>query len=167
MAGETIFQHWIVTKFLLPFVLVWGLIYAILERTKLFGDDKQQLNGILAAVIGLIFVGAVYPKMVVENMILFLAVAIVIIFVILMIWGFIGGGDKETGFALEGWMKKILWAVGGVAIIVAILWATGVNTTILDLLFNQSWSNSFWTNFFFIAVVAGVLALVLKNKSSG
>jgi len=164
MAGETIFQHWIVTKFLLPFVLIWGIMYAILEKTKIFGDDKQQLNGIIAAVIGLIFVGAVYPKIVVENMILFLAVAIVILFVILMIWGFVGGGDKETGFALENWMKYTLWSVGGVAVIGAVLWATGVNTTLIDWLFYQSWSSSFWTNFFFVVVVAVIIAVVLKNK---
>jgi len=162
MVQETIFQHWIVTKFLLPFVLVWGLMYAILEKTKILGEGKQ-LNGIVSAVVGLIFVGAIYPKLVVENMILFLVVALVILFVILMIWGFVGG--TKDGFELTGWMKNTLWAVGGVAVIIAVLWATGVNSTLIDLLFYRSWSGSFWTNFLFIVVVAGVLALVLKKKS--
>ena len=104
MVQETIFQHWIVTKFLLPFVLVWGLMYAILEKTKILGEGKQ-LNGIVSAVVGLIFVGAIYPKLVVENMILFLVVALVILFVILMIWGFVGG--TKDGFDGNGCVFRV------------------------------------------------------------
>ena len=50
---ETILQHWIVTQFILPFALITGLVYGILEKTKLLGDEKHQLNAILAFIIGL------------------------------------------------------------------------------------------------------------------
>jgi len=164
MAGETIFQHWIVTKFILPFALITAILYAILEKTKLFGDGKHQLNAIISGVIGLIFVGAVFPKLVVENMILFLIVAVVIMFVVLLLWGFVSGQDMKDNILSNKGVKWVVGIVLVIAVIVAVLWATGVDVTVLDLLFNQSWSNSFWTNFFFIVVVAGVIALVLKNK---
>ena len=104
---ETILQHWIVTKFILPFALLVAIVYGILEKTKILGEDKHQLNAIVAFVIGLIFVSAIEPKAIVENLILFLTVAIVIMFVVLMLWGFASGA--KDGFQLEGWMKWILW----------------------------------------------------------
>jgi len=164
MGLETIFQHWIVTKFMLPFVLITGLVYAILEKTNLFGEDKHQINAIISGVIGLIFLSVVQPRLIVENMILFLTVAIVIVFVVLLLWGFVSG---EKGLKFEDAPKPLKWVIGiaiVIAVIVAVFWATGISTGTFDFLFKQSWSNTFWTNFIFVAVVAAALAVVLKSK---
>ncbi len=75
------------------------IVFAVLEKTKVLGDDKKQLNALLAFVIGLIFVGAVFPKLIVANMILFLTVALVIVFVVLLLWGFVYSGEK--GFEIS------------------------------------------------------------------
>ncbi|RLG15919.1 hypothetical protein DRN69_02300 [Candidatus Pacearchaeota archaeon] len=163
MAEETIFQHWIFSKFILPFALIVALVYAVLEKTKLLGEDKHQLNAIIAFVIGLLFTGFVYPTLVIQNMILFLTVALVILFVILLLWGFIFG-DKDK-FEMASWMKWILGVGVGIASVFAILWATGIHDKVIGYLFQQSWSNVFWTNFLFVIVIAVALALVLKNKA--
>ena len=92
--AETFLQIPIVSNFILPFLLAFFVLFATLEKTKLLGDGKKQLNALISAIVGLIFVGAVYPKMVVSNLILYLAVAVVAIFVILLIWGFIFGDIK-------------------------------------------------------------------------
>ncbi len=160
MADEiTFLQNWIVSKFVLPFLLIFFIVFAILEKTKLFGEGKKQLNALTAFVIGLIFVGAVSPKLVVENMILFLTVAIVIVFVILIIWGFIFGDEK--GFKTADWMKWILGILSGIAVIVAVIFATGLNTQIADFLSKQS---QVWTNVVFVVVIAVALALILLQK---
>jgi hypothetical protein len=70
----TILQHWIFSDFLFPFFLVFFIAFAILERTKIFGENKKQINGLTALVIGLIFVSAVYPKLVVGKLTMFLSV---------------------------------------------------------------------------------------------
>jgi cytochrome bd-type quinol oxidase subunit 2 len=112
-------------------------------------------------------VGAVFPKLIVGNLILFLTVALIVLFVILLLWGFVSTkADKGKGFELESWMKYILLGTISVAAIFAVLWAAGVDSTVIDLLFNQGWSNTFWTNFFFVIVIAGVLALFLKMKDN-
>ncbi|OGI12743.1 hypothetical protein A3K64_00700 [Candidatus Micrarchaeota archaeon RBG_16_36_9] len=161
MAEETTFlQNWIFTKFLFPFLLVFFLVFAILEKTKLFGDGKKQLNALIAFVIGLIFVGAVYPKLVVENMILFLTVAMVIVFVVLLLWGFVFGEIKE-GFKPADWMKWILGIAIGVGVVVAVIYATGINTKIGTFFANQS---QIWTNIAFVVVIAVALALILLTK---
>ena len=163
MSEETILQSPVLTRFILPFLLVFFIIFAILEKTKLFGEGKKQLNALLSFVIGLIFVSVLYPTEVVSNLVLFLTVALVSIFVILLLWGFIFG-DKE-GFKLEGWMKIGLAVIVGIAFIVAIIWATGFFGKIGEFLFQQSWSKAFWTNFAFIIVIAIALALILLQKA--
>lgn len=165
MATETILQHWIFTQFILPFALITAIVYGILEKTKLLGEDKHQLNAIIAFVIGLVFTGAVFPKLVVENLILFLTVGIVVLFVILMLWGFVSGvKDKDKGFELEKWMKYVLWIVAGIAVIGAVIWSTGWDNPLMDFLFYSSWSSDLWTNVAFIAVIIVVLVLIIKNK---
>lgn len=164
MANETIFQHWIVTQFILPFLLIWTIIFAVLQKTKLLGEDKKQLDAIVAFVIGLIFVGAIFPKVVVGNLILFLTVAIIVMFVGLLLWGFVSG---EKGLKFESAPKGLKWVIGIVilvAVIIAVLWASGIEGDVLDLLFRQDWSSSLWTNLAFIAVVVIALAVVLSGS---
>jgi hypothetical protein len=160
--AETILQHWIFTRFALPFLLVFFVVFAILEKTKLLGD-KKQINALVSFVIGLIFVTVVFPVDVVTNMILFLSVALVTMFVALILWGFATGKSEiDTKNTVA---RVIIGIVVVVVVIGAILWATGFYTPIYEWLFKQEWSNTFWTNFIFI--VAIVIAIVLVLKSSG
>ena len=159
---ETFLQHWIFTRFALPFLLIFFIVFAVLEKTKILGDDKKQLNALIAFVIGLIFVGVTYPMGVVENLILFLTVALVVIFVGLLLWGFISGGSE-----MKIQSKGLKWAGGifiGIAVIGAVFWATGLHTQIIDLLFKQNWSNLFWTNALFVVLIAIALAVILGKK---
>ena len=161
MANEIILQHWIFRDFILPFSLVFAIIFAILERTKIFGEDRKQVNSIIAAVIGMIFVGVVYPKIVVENMILFLTVAIVVVFIFLMLYGFIVG-DTE-GIKFPKGMKIFFGILAGIAVILALVWSMNLRGDLINTLFYQPWSKIFWTNFLFILVIAGAIAIVLGS----
>jgi len=161
MVAETILQSEILTKFVYPFLLIFFIVFAVLEKTKVLGDDKKQLNALLAFVIGLIFVGAVFPKLIVANMILFLTVALVIVFVVLLLWGFVSSGEK--GFVIIKELRTFLFIVLGIAVVVAVFWAVGVGGGFFNFLFSSSWSNAFWTNFLFIVVIAAALALVIKG----
>lgn len=161
MALDIIFQNVVFSKFILPFLLIFFIVFAILEKTKVFGDGKKQLNAMISFVIGLIFVGAAYPKEVVGNLILFLTVALVVVFLVLVLWGFASG----DGLKIESKGLKItLGIVAVIAVIIAVLWATGVEGTIFDLLFDQSWSETFWTNVLFIILVGAALAFVIKSS---
>ena len=121
MTVETILQHWVLTDFVYPFLLVFFITFAVLEKSKILGgDDKRQLNALVSFVIGLIFVGAIFPKQVVSNMVLFLSVALVIVFVVLILWGFIFS-KEGGGMELNPSMKMGLFIVVTFAIIYAIL----------------------------------------------
>ena len=164
MAIDTVMQHWVLTDFVYPFLLVFFIAFAALEKTKVLGgDDKRQLNAFVAFVIGLIFVGAIYPKIVVGNMILFLTVSLVVVFVFLLLWGFIMGDEMKLG---GGKAKVVAGVLVFIAVAIAILWATdslGVFTTIYNFLFHKNWSKEFWTNALFVLVIVGALAAMIKT----
>jgi len=165
MAELTILQNSLFRDFLLPFFLIWVLIFAILQKTKLLGEGRMQLDAMISAVIGLIFVGALYPKQLVGNMVLFLSVAMVILFVVLLLWGFAVGGDFSKPLTSKG-MKWFFGILIVVSVVTAVLYFSGYTTDISDFLYDQDWSSSFWTNFFFVALVVAVLAFVLKSKKT-
>ena len=159
----TILQHDVAVNFIYPFLLMFFLVFAILEKTKILGEEKKQINALVAFVIGLIFVSVLSPKEVVNNLILFLTIAIVIVFIVLLLWGFIAG---EEGLKWGNAPKALKWIIGIaiiIAVVIAVLWAAGV-TGIIDSLFNQSWSNDVWTNIIFVVIVAIALAIILGSK---
>jgi len=171
MVQETILQNWIFTRFALPFLLIFFIVFGILEKTKLFGPDKKQLNAFIAFVIGLILVGATSPTLTISNLILFLTVAIVVLFVALLLWGFVAG---EKGLEFEKAPKALKWFIGiviVVAVVIALLWALGTEVTIFgtvsNFLFKSDWSKSFWTNLSFVAVIIIALVLVLRKTKEG
>lgn len=168
-AGEIIFQNWVFQRFILPFLLVWTIIFAILQKTKLLGEGKKQIDSIVAFVIGIIVVtySSGHSVDIISNLTLFLAIGIVIIFVGLLLWGFIAG---EKGLKFDEAPRGLKWTAGIViliAVIIAVLWAAGVDNSVFDFFFRNSWSGEFWTNFFFVAVVIGALILMLKSGASG
>ena len=168
MAAETIFQHWIFTRFALPFLLIFFIVFGILEKTKLFGDKKQQLNALIAFVIGLIFIGATSPTLTVSNLVLFLTVAIVVMFVALLLWGFVAGEEGLKFDKIPKPLKGFILVAIVFAVALALLWAMGIEqgifSVIYDFLFNQNWSTDLLTNLAFIVVVVVALVLILKNK---
>jgi hypothetical protein len=165
--ASLIFQNPILTNFVYPFCLIFFILFAILDRTKIFGEDKKQINALVSFIISFIFVTAVFPKVIVSNLILFLVLALVIVFIILLIWGFIMGGDSLKIFENSKPGFKIfvgVFIVIGVAI--AVIWAAGVDTGgILDKIFHSSWSESLWTNILFVVLVAVSLAIILRTGS--
>ncbi len=165
--ASTVLQSEILTKFAYPFLLVFFIVFAILQKAKILGDNKQ-INALVAFVIGLIFVSAVYPKVVVSNMILFLVIALVIVFVVMMLWGFVMGDKAFELFT--GAKPPLKWAmviVVLISVVFAVFWAAGIDTGFLGKLFTSSWSKTFWTNFLFIALIAVALAAVLVSGKGG
>lgn len=164
MGAENLLQSEVLVEFVYPFLLIFFIVFAILEKTKVFGDDKKQLNALIAFVIGLIFVGAVSPKLIVQDLILFLAVALVVVFIVVIMWGFATGNKLEVG---NGGVKWVLAIVFIIAVVVVLFLITDVFGTVIDTLFKSDWSSDLWTNVVFIIVIAGALALAIGKKAKG
>jgi hypothetical protein len=162
--AETIFQNLVFQEFILPFLLIFAISFAILEKTKVLGEDKKTVNAIVSFVLGLVFVTAVFPKAVITNLVLFLSVALIVVFVVMLLWGFITEGDAQ--FKVTKGMKWFLIFGVGAGLLFLLIWTLKVQTGFFDWIPERDWTGPFWTNLLFVIVIAVALALVLKNPVS-
>ncbi|MBI2652090.1 hypothetical protein HYX00_01375, partial [Candidatus Woesearchaeota archaeon] len=51
-----VLDRWRVADVLLPFLLIFVIVFAILQKTKILGDSKKNLNVVVAIVVGLLVV---------------------------------------------------------------------------------------------------------------
>jgi len=86
---------------ILPFLLVFTLVFAILDKSKLLGEGKRQINAIISLVVGLIFIGFSYATNIVQKLVPFLAVSLVIVFIFLLVYGFISGKTEGDVLGLN------------------------------------------------------------------
>lgn len=49
-------QDWGISDVMLPFVLIFTIIYAILHKTKILGEGKKNFNAVVAVVVALLVV---------------------------------------------------------------------------------------------------------------
>ncbi|MCK4670714.1 MAG: hypothetical protein KAT43_05935 [Nanoarchaeota archaeon] len=87
----------------LPFLLTFVLVYALLEKTKVLGEEdgqpKKRLNIIVALIAGLLFVNLIrYTDFV--TWFLFIVIVIVMIFVVQLLTSMLGVSMKLTAWII-------------------------------------------------------------------
>jgi hypothetical protein len=160
---ESIFSSSLFIDGILPFVLVFTLIFAILERSKLLGDNSRQINAIIALVVGLILIAFPFPRNLIVSLMPFLAVVAVVLLVFMLLYGFASG--NKTGDPLGKGLKITFGILIGLALIIFLLYATGWWTYLYDLFMGGQNSGKILMNAVFIIIVVGaILAVVLGDK---
>ena len=160
-----ILQSPLLNDFLYPFLLVFFISFGLLEKTSVLGKNNKQLNAFVSLAIGLIFVGVFFPRLIVINLIQFLGIALVVVFVGLLFWGLVSGkGD----FTVDGGNKihKFFVILLVLALLFGILSIVGLVNEIFPFLrklflflFHSSWSSAFWTNALIIGVAGIAIAI--------
>jgi len=129
--GEVIklFKEVGVYEYLLPFLLVFGIVFAILEKTNVFGEDKTNINALISVIIGLVLI---VQQGIVETINLFLPRVSLILIVILMFIIVMAtlAGKKFEGF--KGAWLGLFMLVGLVAVIYAAVAGTGSSSFLSD-----------------------------------
>lgn len=148
---------------ILPFMLVYVVVFGILGKSKIFkSDDGKQvknINAIIAFVFALFVVASIQTVMYLQSLITIIVTFIIFILVVLILLGFIFG-DKYMELFMEGsnLKKPIAWIIAGVVLLVAIIMLmviTGSWDTFLDWIDWDHWdgdSDSFWTIVFVILI---------------
>lgn len=146
--------HPLLTNVILPFLLMFVVIFAILEKTKLLGEDKRNANLIIALVIGILFVGVQTAVGFTIKMIPAVAVLIMILLCFWLILGFIHAGSEIK------LLKIFLGIIFSIAFVVIILWALGVFSKIASI---EAKSNMI-AMVALVAVLGGAIALVVTQS---
>ncbi len=153
------------TNYILPFVLVFTLIFALLQKTQILGEGKKQINAIIGLIIGLILIAFSSARNIVVQLMPFLAVSAVILFVFMLIYGFVMGKKEDV---LHKGTKIALGIIFALAFITVLLYVSGWWDSIYDFMFNRETSAQIWINLLLIAVMVGavVAVVVTKDKDS-
>lgn len=170
---------------ILPFLLVYVVVFAILEKSKIFkvsgGNDENKhvknVNAIIALVFALFVVASLQTVLYIQSLIINIVLFIIFILVMLIVLGFIFGEDyKQLIFEKDGDNWKIrkwaAWTIGIIVLIVgivALMYATDTIDPVTDFfddLFNGTFdSDSFWT-IVVIAALGGVIYWISKEDSN-
>ncbi len=149
-----ILEQWGLTDVLLPFLLIFVVMFAILQKTKILGDDKKRFNMAIALVIGLLVVIphvlGMYPPNadVVEILAKALpqvSILVVAILMLMILIGLLGAEATWMGSALSGWV-----AIAAFIIIVIIFGGAA-----------GWWRNWWWFERFFGSDTIAVIIMLL------
>lgn len=101
---------------ILPFILVFTIVFAVLQKTKILGDEngkpRKNFNAVIALVMGMAVViphviGS-YPDgadvvVIINNALPNVSVILVAVIMLLLIMGVFGGDVNIAGSSLSGW----------------------------------------------------------------
>lgn len=111
------------TNIILPFVLVFTVVFAVLQKVKVLSDAKD-VNAVVSMIFALTVVGVPAAVGVISNIIPVIAVFTIILFVWFMITGFATASGVNTSWP-EG-LKKLFQVILGLVLLSTIAWATGL-----------------------------------------
>lgn len=152
---QTILQSPFVLELVLPLLLVFALIFAILEKIKILGEDKRQVNAIVALVVALIFVSFSKYVGLATNLIGIMAIASVVILIFMLLFAF-ASGEKE--FKMPNSLKITFGILIGLVLIISLLIFTGVWDTVISSVMSGS---GIVANLVFVVIIIAAIAVVL------
>src|SRR3989344_4051210 len=164
--GPTLLSHPIFVETILPFLLVFTLVFAVLQKSKILGDNKKQIDAIISLVVGLLLISFGQATGVILQLIPFLAVSLVIILVFMILVG----SFTEQGKFFEKFPKgiKYILIVGvTLAVAIAVIYITGFWQTVNEWLFVTGGTSGLLANIIFIVIVVGAIIAVTIPKSGG
>lgn len=138
-------------KIILPFLIIFVLVYGVLSRTKIFKDDK--LNALISLVIGLISLRVNFYAGCFSELFLFLIIALIVTLVIFILIGLFSDLEKK-------WLRYSMLIVSVVvsAMIVISSDECGLGPVFLWLQNNLAW---------ILGVVAVGVVIWFVMKGSG
>ncbi|MDP3917518.1 MAG: hypothetical protein Q8Q42_04520 [Nanoarchaeota archaeon] len=87
---------------LLPFMLVFTIVFAVLEKIKLFGSKSKNINAIVSLVVSIFFLNNTYLIFVLQGFLPSVAIILIVFLMFLLVFGVFSGEGDFQGKAL-GW----------------------------------------------------------------
>ena len=123
MASDYILNSPIFRDYILPFVLVFAVIFAILERSNILGEGKKQINAMVGLVVGLLLISFEHSRDIIVKLMPILAVMVVILLIFMIIYGF---AKQEKEIKLPQAAITWIFIIAITVVVVALMKITGV-----------------------------------------
>ena len=135
-------DSWGLTDIMLPFLLIFVVIYAILQKTKILGEEKKNLSVVVAIVVALLvviphvtgrFPSNSDPVLIINNALPQVSIVLIAIVFLLVMIGVFGQDYVFLGVTAPGWITlvslvAIILIFGGAAG----WWSGAVGNTLQD-----------------------------------
>lgn len=159
----------------LPFILVYAVVFAILEKSKIFSggeaerENVRNVNSVIAFVFGLFVVASIQTVTYIQSLITNIVVFIIFILVVLMLLAFIFGDEyvqllQDEHGKLKGW---VAWTVASIVLIVSlsVLFSVlGVWDYVIEL-WNEYYDSEVVTTGVILLLIGGVIIWITKGDS--
>ncbi len=159
---ETILSSPLFVQIILPFLLVFAVVFAVLQKSEILGKGKKQIDAIVALVVGLIVIAFGNATGIIVNLMPFLAVSLIIILVFMILLGML---YREQEFALNNGIKIAIGIIVTIALTVTVLHLTNGWEYIKNL-FSEDGGSSLLANIIFIVLIIGAVAAVVSSGKS-
>jgi hypothetical protein len=146
------------TEGVLPFLLIFVVIFAILQKSKILGDGKSQIDSLIALAIALILIGAEGPRTIVVALMPWLSVGVAVMLVFLIMYGFVGG--DLSGSNAPVWMKWVFGILAGIFTVGVVIYVTGFSSTIFSWFEGYGDSGWFMNGIVIILVIVAMVVAV-------
>jgi len=158
---ETILQSPFVVEILLPFLLVFTVVFAVLQKSEVLGKGKRQIDAIVSLVIGLSTVAFGKATGIIIALMPFLAVSLVVVVVFMIL---VGAFYKEGEFGVHKGIKIAGGIIAFIAVVVAVVYISGAWEFIQSLF--EGGVSDLAANILFIAlIVVAVVVVVVFGKA--
>ena len=107
---------------ILPFLLVYAIVYGILVRTKIFGEEQTSINAVISFAIALFFIAAANVVDIMQAFLPWVGVIAIFLVGVMMLGVLIYGGEMES-FSQKFKTPGILVTI--VALFYALFYAAG------------------------------------------
>ena len=106
-------EQWGVADVLLPFFLIYVIVFAILQKTEILGKGKKNFNSVIALVMGL---AVIFPHVlgmqpdimpVINSALPGVSIVLVGVVMLLLLIGILGGEVRWLGTSISGWIAII------------------------------------------------------------
>lgn len=113
-------NDWGVADVLLPFLLVFTIIFAVLQKSHILGKEKKNFNVMVALIMGLAVVfphvlgtypAEADPVNIINQALPNVSIVVIAIMSILLLIGLLGGEVKWIGSSMSGWIAIICFLV--------------------------------------------------------
>ena len=164
---ETILSSPLFSEVILPFILVFTITFALLQKSEVLGKGKRQIDAIVSLVIGLIVVSFGRAVGIITNLMPVLAVAMVVIVMFMLLTGIVfKGGEFDLGKKI-----KVVWGIiAAIVVAVAVLVFSGAWDYLVGL-FEGTTGSEIVSNVVFVALIIGAVVAVVvfggEGKSKG
>jgi hypothetical protein len=149
------------TEWVLPFLLLFVIVFALLEKSKLLGDGVSQIDALVSLAVAFLSIGVPYSRQVITELMPWLGVGLVSLFVFFVLYSFIVG-DKLFEEKKTEWLKYVLIGIVGIFAFGIIFQVTGFWEKINGM--NSFFTGEMISNILIIVVLVVLVFWVLKSS---